>query len=383
MMDGDNVRPDERVSRPPSRPARPPARRSDASWLVARSAGEILSLAALVLSVVAIFVVLDDANAPGLLRDQAILLITRIASQAHLVAILAAGLVCALVVMLVLAVRRRDEASSRATRLARELGDTRRQVEQLRATLRARDEQLLAVVHELRTPLTHVVGYAELLSSGARPRHTAEIGEMSGAIQSASMTMLRLMDDLVAATRAQSEGFELKKRPVDLAHLIRGVVAGYDAQPRAHRLAVDLPDHWLAVLADPERIHQILANLLTNAISYSPSGGDIYIRARQVDSQVRVEIEDHGIGMTPEDQQRAFDRFYRSSQGRAIREQGSGLGLAIVKDLVEAHGGHVGVRSVLGVGSTFWFSLPAADERTIGSEAPAMPPRAVSLTQPS
>src|SRR6185295_608397 len=123
--------------------------------------------------------------------------------------------------------------------------------------------------------------------------------------------------------RAQTEGFGLKTRPVDLVSLIRGVVAGYDVQEQQHRLTVDLPDHWLAVLAD----------LLTNAISYSPDGGEIRVRARALGDQVRVEIEDHGIGMAPEDQRRAFDRFYRASEGRALRQHGSGLGLAIVKDL--------------------------------------------------
>ena len=247
--------------------------------------------------------------------------------------------------------------------------------------MKGRDELLLAVVHELRTPLTHVVGYAELLSSGARPRHADEVGEMSAAIQGASTTMLRLMDDLVEATRAQSDGFGLKTRPIDLAHLIRGVVAGYEAQAQAHQLTLDLPDHWLTVRADPERIHQVLANLLTNAISYSPAGGEIQVSARQDADRVRVEIADHGVGMTAEDQQRVFDRFYRASSGRAVREHGSGLGLAIVRDLVAAHGGEVGVSSQLGIGSTFWFTLPAADERPVVSEVRlTVPPVAQTTT---
>ena len=81
-----------------------------------------------------------------------------------------------------------------------------------------------------------------------------------------------------------------------------------------------------------------------------------------------MEIEDHGIGLTPEDQRQVFDRFYRASDGRSLREQGSGLGLAIVKDLVEAHGGQIGVTSQLGVGSTFWFTLPSAEEHALEPE---------------
>ena len=207
-----------------------------APWVVARSAGEILALAALFLSAVALVVVLDDADAPGSLREQVGLLLIRLAGQANLTT------------AIVLVVARgagggagaggpiRDQACMRADRLMLDLGTMSRQVARLEASLASRDELLLAVVHELRVPLTHVVGYAELLSSGSRPRHPQEIGEMSAAIQSASTTMLRLMDDLVEATRAQADGFSLKARPVDLVHLIRGVVAAYDAQGQPHRL---------------------------------------------------------------------------------------------------------------------------------------------------
>jgi signal transduction histidine kinase len=363
---------DERVVPGSSRPPRTPDRRTGLRWLAARSAGEILALAAPVLSALALIVVLDDGDAPSALRDQAVGLLGWLEAHANAAAALAvlAGLLLAWA--LALAIRSRDDAIVRADRLARALATSRDQVERLRSTLEARDTLLLAVVHELRTPLTHVVGYAELLSDGARPRHPEEVGEMSAAIQGASTTMLRLMDDLVEATRAQSEGFSLKARPVDLVHLIRGVVAGYEAQEQTHRVTLDLPDHWLAVRADPERIHQILANLLTNAISYSPNGGEVRVSARQAGDRVRVEIADHGIGMDAEDQRRAFDRFYRARGGREVREHGSGLGLAIVRDLVEAHGGEVGLSSEPGVGSTFWFTLPAADDRPVVASEPRL-----------
>ena len=360
---------DERVSRAPPRLPSPPDRRTGAHWLVVRSAGEILALAALLLSALALIVVLDDGDAPGSLRDEAVGLLGRLDGQANAATVVALVVSLVLAWALALAIRGRDAAAARADRLAHALATSRRQVERLRSTLAGRDELLLAVVHELRTPLTHVVGYAELLSGGARPRRPDEVGEMSAAIQGASTTMLRLMDDLVEVTRAQSDGFTLKTRPVDLVHLIRGVVAGYDAQDDAHRIRLDLPDHWLAVRADPERVHQVLANLLTNALNYSPGGGEVLVSARQTGDRVRVEIVDHGIGMSPDEQRRAFDRFYRAHGGRAVREHGSGLGLAIVRDLVRSHGGEVGLSSQPGVGSTFWFTLPAADDRPLVAEA--------------
>ena len=334
---------------------------------MARSAGEILALAALLLSALAFVVVLDDVDSPGSLREQASGLLVRLQEQVNAATILMLVVGFVLSVALIAAMRGRELAAARADRLADELGTASQDIDQLKATLQARDTVLLSVVHELRTPLTHVVGYAELLSGRARPRHPSEVGEMSAAIQSASSTMLRLMDDLVEATQVQADGFSLKTRPVDLGNLIEGAVVGFDVQQTSHWLTVELPDHWLAASADPERVHQVLANLLTNAISYSPDGGEIAIRARVRGEQVRVEIEDHGIGLTPEDQRQVFDRFYRASDGRSLREQGSGLGLAIVKDLVEAHGGQIGVTSQLGVGSTFWFTLPSAEDHAVES----------------
>jgi signal transduction histidine kinase len=335
---------------------------------VVRSAGEILAVIALGLSILALIVVLDDGAEAGSLRTEVMDLLARLWDQANPVTALALLGSVILAWALALALRTRDEAAARADRIAVELAASHDRVDRLRATLGGRDELLLAVVHELRTPLTHVVGYAELLSSGARPRHAEEIGEMSAAIQAASATMLRLMDDLVEATRVDAEGFTLKTRPIDLVQLIRALVAGYDAQSPGHRVTLTLPDHWLAVRADPERIHQVLGNLLTNAIGYSPAGGEVMVIARQVGDHVRVEIADHGIGMDADEQRRAFDRLYRAGGGRAVREYGSGLGLAIVKDLIQAHGGEVGVTSQRGAGSTFWFTLPAGDDRAVASE---------------
>ena len=336
---------------------------------MARSAGEILAVAALCLSVLALIVVLDDGAEAGSLRAPAMDLLARLWDPVDAVTVLAllGGVILAWA--LALALRSGDEAAARADRLAGELADSHDRLDRLRATLRGRDELLLAVVHELRTPLTHVVGYAELLSGGARPRRPDEIGEMSAAIQAASTTMLRLMDDLVETTRVDAEGFTLKTRPIDLVQLIRALVAGYDVRSPVHQVTLTLPDRWLAVRADPERIHQVLGNLLTNAISYSPAGGEIAVTARPIGDRVRVEIADHGIGMDAEEQRRAFDRLYRTSGGRAVREHGSGLGLAIVKDLIQAHGGDVGVTSQPGAGSTFWFTLPAVDDRAVASEA--------------
>lgn len=350
------------------------------AWLTARSAGEILAVAALVISAVALVVVLGDADAPGSLRESLVGLSAWADAQVNVVMAIAVLTTLGLTVALTVAGRACGRAAAQARQLSRALAAAQVETARLEATLKARDELLLTVVHELRTPLTHVAGYAELMSGGVRPRRPEEIGEMSAAIQSASATMLRLMDDLVEMTRLQSDRFGLKARPVDLVQLIRGTVGGFEVQPHRHRLVVELPDHWLTVLADPERVRQVLANLLMNAISYSPAGGEVRVRARSEGSVVRVEVEDQGIGLAPEDQARVFERFYRTRQARMLREQGSGLGLAIVKYLVEAQGGEIGVRSEVGVGSTFWFTLRAANELAGRPEAQRRAERPVSVT---
>jgi signal transduction histidine kinase len=360
---GGNVsQPDEDGLGHAPRRVRRPWSAAESDWLGYRSAGEVLALLALILSVVALVVVVGDGEVPGSLRLPLGNLVARFGQDTDTIVALAILAAVALAALLGIVSRARAASVQRATRLARELTISRRQIDHLKETLRTRDEFLLAVVHELRAPLTHIVGYAELMSGGVRPRHPDDLVEMNAAVQNASITMLRLMDDLVEVTRIQSDGFNLRPRPVDLVQLVRGAAAGCDVHDGLHHLRLDVPDHWLMVMADPERIRQVLVNLLTNATLYSPDGGEIRVSAQTAGHQVRIEVQDHGIGVAADEQARIFERFYRANDGRALREQGSGLGLAIVKELIEAHGGEVGVSSKPGVGSTFWFTLPSASE---------------------
>jgi signal transduction histidine kinase len=123
-------------------------------------------------------------------------------------------------------------------------------------------------------------------------------------------------------------------------------------------LTLDLPDDELPAVLDVDRIERVLINLVTNAIKFTPPGGTIRVRARQVDDCLRCEVTDTGVGIPKEDQSKLFLRF--SQLGEAPRKGGTGLGLSITKAIVEAHGGHVGVESEPGQGSTFWFALPAS-----------------------
>ncbi|MEJ5197508.1 MAG: ATP-binding protein, partial [Anaerolineae bacterium] len=125
-------------------------------------------------------------------------------------------------------------------------------------------------------------------------------------------------------------------------------------------LSVDLPADLPLVEADPERIGQVLRNLLNNAIAHTPAGGHVSITARVVGQQVAVSVHDTGTGISPEDLPHVFERFYRADKSRARQTGGAGLGLAIVKQLVVAHGGQVSAESEPGRGSTFTFTLPQA-----------------------
>ena len=363
------TQPDEHEVRAASRRGWHVWRSVEADWFGRHGAGEVLAVVALLLSALALVVVLDDSDVPGSWRDQLVGLVAEAEQQLDAATALALLPSVGLAGLLAVVARGRVASTQRTNRLARELGSSRQQIDQLKGTLRERDELLLAVVHELRSPLTHVVGYAELMSGSIRPRHPDEIVEMNLAIQSASKTMLRLMDDLVEVTRLQAEGFSLRPRPVDLVQLVRSTVAGFDVVgDRRHHLVVDLPDHWLTVMADPERLRQVLVNLLTNAMIYSPDGGEVRVRARLHGHLVRIDVTDQGIGVDPEEHGRIFDRFYRATNGRTQSAHGSGLGLSIVKDLVEAHGGEVGVSSRRGLGSTFWFTVPSASDVAVGQD---------------
>lgn len=204
---------------------------------------------------------------------------------------------------------------------------------------------------------------------------------MAQEIHKGSSSMVRLVDDLLDISRIESGQLALRLRQTDLESLLRSVVVAFGSQAEGHPLSVELPAGRLpGIVADPERIRQVVSNLVSNAIRYSPTGTDIVVRGRTGAGVVRIEVEDHGVGIAADEQRRVFERFYRGSAALTSQLRGSGLGLAIVKHLVEAHGGEVGVDSHLGAGSTFWFTLPLIDVplSTSGDPMPAAdgpPPR--------
>jgi signal transduction histidine kinase len=233
---------------------------------------------------------------------------------------------------------------------------------------RLKSEFVSTVSHELRTPLTYIQGYSELLlRRRLDPKMEQEaLGELYGA----SVRMGRLVDDLLDLSRMEIGRLRLHPTTVDLNELLQSAVAAARFQYKDHRLklrARALP----SIYADPDRLRQVIDNLLTNAHRYAPEG-PILLRGRTNKTSVRIEVVDQGPGISPEDCARVFEPFFRGANSAISPLRGGGLGLSIVRKLVEAHGGSVGVETALGQGSTFWFTLPLrpAQDLTFGEPTP-------------
>jgi signal transduction histidine kinase len=267
------------------------------------------------------------------------------------------------------AAARRMEAGDLAQRVEvrerNEIGELARAFNAMaerRATAeRLRRDLVNDVAHELRSPLTNLRGQLEALEDGLLAPSTETLASLVEEVR----LLGRLVDDLQDLALAEAGQLALERGPVDLgAEIERAVKA---AQPRAAALGLrvrvcveaDPPAALPAVDGDARRIAQILRNLLDNAVTCTPPGGCIRVRARPGDGEVAVEVEDTGPGIPPGHLPHLFDRFYRTDASRSRTTGGAGLGLAIVRQLAEAHGGRVWVESEVGKGSTFGFSLPA------------------------
>jgi PAS domain S-box-containing protein len=220
-----------------------------------------------------------------------------------------------------------------------------------------KDEFVASVSHELRTPLTSITGYLELVLEAGQLSEEQE--QFLGVVGRNADRLLRLVGDLLFVAQLKSSTVVLERAPVDLTELVGSAVQSVAplAQDRGIELTLDceaLPQ----LEGDAGRLGQVLDNLLTNALKFTPRDGRVEVRAVERDEIVRFQVRDTGMGISNEDQQHLFEKFFRTSEAQTKAIQGTGLGLSIVAAIVEAHGGSIEVESELGVGTTFTVALP-------------------------
>jgi two-component system sensor histidine kinase BaeS len=221
----------------------------------------------------------------------------------------------------------------------------------------ARRQMTADVAHELRTPLTVIAGYIESMRDGV----LAPTPERLAVIYSEIERLQHLVGDLRTLTQADTGELKLNKQPIDPSELLQQAFAAFEHQAaqKGVSLGFTLNGEIPAINVDETRMAQVLGNLISNALRYTPEGGRVTLGAARTGSRVTLTVQDTGKGILPEDLPFVFNRFYRADKSRAEENGESGLGLAIVKALVEAHGGTVSVQSVPGAGSKFAIALPA------------------------
>jgi two-component system phosphate regulon sensor histidine kinase PhoR len=214
------------------------------------------------------------------------------------------------------------------------------------------------VSHELRTPLTSIQGYAETLLESTNQGPERDFLEI---IRKNAVRMASLTEDLLTLARVESGEVAFRFRPVAPAAMLEEVAKSFREMARSQRvdLVVETPAER-SVKADTDAVHQVLANLIDNALKYASGGGKIVLGARDAGASVEFYVRDFGPGIASEHLPRLFERFYRVDKARSRESGGTGLGLAIAKHIVRAHGGVIRAESALGHGSTFLFTLPVA-----------------------
>lgn len=273
---------------------------------------------------------------------------------------------CAIVALVGLLVR--EERSYRRSALRAE-DQLRRVLEKERAVTtrmievdRAQGDFISAVSHELRTPLSSIVGYVELLEDAGASLDRTQL-DLVERIDRNSQRLLSLVEDLLITARVQEGIFATSRRPMDLRSAVTYALDA--AQPTALAsgvtLRAQLSEGAVSVDGDAAQLQRLAANLIGNAVKFTPAGGSVSVSLDRDGDRAVLEVSDTGVGVPAEEQDRLFDRFYRSSVAVRMAVQGSGLGLTIVQSIAQGHDGRVDVVSSEGEGTTFRFRMPVLE----------------------
>jgi signal transduction histidine kinase len=239
-------------------------------------------------------------------------------------------------------------------RLTQELQET----QALSEANRLKAELISTLAHEMRTPLTSIKGYSTALFMEEANFSAETQREFLQIVDEECDVLQNLIRDLLESSIIDAGLLRIEPQPVRLPWLAQGVVHDIAHQTTKHRLLLDFPQDLPIVDADPQRVAQVLRNLLDNAVKYSPDGGLIVVRGEVREDEVVISVADQGVGIAPEDLNRLFEKFFRVKSGLGRHVVGSGLGLPISRTIVESHGGRIWAESKVGQGTTLYFTLP-------------------------
>jgi len=243
---------------------------------------------------------------------------------------------------------------------------TARDMSALKVINSVRSNFVSMISHELRTPLNSVHGFIDLLLQGHMGAMTDEQHTYLGYTQEGVQQLIAIVEDILFMTRSDLGQFEVKQQEIHPLSLVHQVTRSLKPQATRAEVALysTLSDDVPALSIDPQRIKQVLSNLVANAIKFTPPGGTVTISSRRHDEHFEmISVEDTGYGIPPEDRQHVFERFYQSNHSQQSKMGGYGLGLAIAKLIVEQHGGTIGFDTVINKGTTFYFTVPLFVQR--------------------
>jgi len=238
----------------------------------------------------------------------------------------------------------------------------------VRDITRERDQEeqrstfISVISHELQTPIAIIKGYASTLARTDALLDAEVLRSRLLAVEEEADRLNKLVSNLLYASRIQAGGLQMDIAPLDLPRLIERMVRRLQVSNPGVNVQLNLPPNLPTVMADRDRIEEVLQNLLDNAFKYSPNHPAIIVACRATGDEVIVSVSDAGMGISLREQEQIFERFHRAGNDVAHSTQGAGLGLYISRAIVEAHGGHIWVESTLHQGSTFFFSLPRVEK---------------------
>ena len=253
-----------------------------------------------------------------------------------------------------------DELGALAGNLNRMSEELGRLYAQLETTSRHKSEFLANMSHELRTPLNAIIGFSEVLLERMFGELNPKQDEYLQDIMTSGRHLLSLINDILDLSKIEAGRMELELTKFDLPAAMENALTLVRGRAEAHAIALtqDVDQRLGEFVADERKLKQVLVNLLSNAVKFTPEGGRVDVRAAPADGGVEISVSDTGIGIAPEDQEAIFEEFRQAGSDYTRKREGTGLGLALARKFVELHGGRLWVKSEMGNGSTFTFTLP-------------------------